>query len=683
MPSSQGQRSPRTPKALVAGAVAAISVALVLSQSWTAVAILLLDGLPAAALLAVIALAGTWAASCLKLADAPIRWQLLIGSGVGLGVTSALVLVLGVCGLLDRFIWLVILLALAAAALGAVVRLRRLSGDEEQDTSEGAGRLVWLWLLSCPFIAIALLVCVVPPGFLWAEEGAGYDVLEYHLQLPKEYFQSGSIAYTPHNVYGSFPANAEMLYLLCMIVRDDVYAGAGSAKTLNALLAGLFVFAAYVAGRETGAKTGVVTGVAASGIGWLTYLSGVAYVENAMLLFAMIAGAALIRAGRPAVNARGQWLLLAGLMCGFACGCKYTAAILVALPLVGAALLLPARSLALRARGGGVVVLGCLAGFSPWLIKNSAMTGNPVFPLANSVFRAFPEGWGQAESRHFALSHRPEPEYSSLGGRIAAVWARLPGDPLERFGRMPWLLAAVPLCTVYLKRRDVMMMLVLLVQLGFWMFATHLYARFAVPMAVPLAILAGRSFRYAASEGRFGVSAVLIAGMLYSGFTTARLYAQHLYHEGTKLPLEGADTYFLQGFGGGHEHLSVINSELPADAHVLMIGDARAFYFQRPVDYTVVFNRSPFIEAVRASSGAHEIIAWLRHRDYTHVLVNWAEIHRLRRSLYGFPEVIRPELFERLAAGGLRPMEVFSTGDPPRPYAVLYRVPVNHQNLRR
>jgi hypothetical protein len=248
---------------------------------------------------------------------------------------------------------------------------------------------------------------------------------------------------------------------------------------------------------------------------------------------------------------------------------------------------------------------------------------------------------------------------------------------------MTWLLAAAPLCTGHPKRRDVMMLLVLLVQLGFWVFATHLYARFAVPMAVPLAILAGRSFRYATSEGKFGVLAVLIAGMLYSGFTTARLYAQHLYHEGTKLRLEGADTYFLQGIGGGHEHLSVINSELPADAHVLMIGDARAFYFQRPVDYTVVFNRSPFVEAVRASSGAHEIIAWLRDRGYTHVLVNWAEIHRLRRSLYGFPEVIRPKLFEQLAAGGLRPVQMFSTGDPPRPYAVLYRVPVGDQGSRR
>ena len=655
-----------------------VSLALVLAQSRTAIIILLTDGLPAALLVAVMTLAGTWAAPCLKLATVPIRWQLLIGAGIGIGVSSALVLVLGVCGLLDRGLWIVILAVLALAALGATVRLFRLTGRERETGGDAAGRLTWLWLLVCPFIAMTLLVSVVPPGFLWAEEGAGYDVLEYHLELPKEYLQSGQIAYTPHNVYGNFPANAEMLYLLCMVVQDDVYLGAASAKMLNALLAGMCVFAAYVAGRETCARTAVVTAVLTSGVGWLTYLSGVAYVENAMLLFAMIAAAALLRASRPAPgpDGRGRWLILAGLMCGFACGCKYTAILLVALPVVAAAFVItPRRSLKFRVRCAGLILLAGVAGFSPWLIKNTMMTGNPVFPLANSVFRATPEGWGEAESRHFDRCHEPEPAESSFKARLASVWKRIPNDPLQRFGRASWLLAVVPLCTIRPRRRDVAMALMLVVQLCAWMLATHLYARFAVPMMVPLVLLAGRSYVHAGTGNRFGVLALIVLGTLYSGVTTARLYAHHLYHDGKKLPLEGADRYFLQGLGAGHEHLSVINGILHPDTHLLMIGDAKAFYFQRPVDYVVVFNRSPFVEIVRSAASGRDVIEWLRRAGYTHVLVNWSEIHRLRRSRYGFPDEIQPELFDRLAAEGLDPAEVFSTGDPPRPYAVLYRVP--------
>jgi len=46
-----------------------------------------------------------------------------------------------------------------------------------------------------------------------------------------------------------------------------------------------------------------------------------------------------------------------------------------------------------------VFVVGVLAAFSPWLIKNQVMTGSPVFPLANTVFRASPPGWGAPQTR--------------------------------------------------------------------------------------------------------------------------------------------------------------------------------------------------------------------------------------------------------------------------------------------
>ena len=81
--------------------------------------------------------------------------------------------------------------------------------------------------------------------------------------------QNGRIAYTPHNIYGSFPAIVEMLYLLCMVLRDDPYAGAATAKILNALLAVGCVFGAYVAGcaasrsragRESRARGGTCAG---------------------------------------------------------------------------------------------------------------------------------------------------------------------------------------------------------------------------------------------------------------------------------------------------------------------------------------------------------------------------------------------------------------------------------------
>ena len=44
-----------------------------------------------------------------------------------------------------------------------------------------------------------------------------FDVLEYHLQVPKEWLRSGRIAFLPHNVYGNMPLGAEMHALLAMV----------------------------------------------------------------------------------------------------------------------------------------------------------------------------------------------------------------------------------------------------------------------------------------------------------------------------------------------------------------------------------------------------------------------------------------------------------------------------------
>ncbi len=683
--------------------------------------LLLVDAAPALALVAITTLAGTWVVPLLRLGKLPLRMQLLIGTGMGLGILPAVVLLSGLAGLLDRTYWLVVLGLLALAAIGALFRLN--GAREQQPPTQTRGAFIWLWLLVVPFAAVTLLVTVVPPGFLWAKEGGGYDVLEYHLQLPKEYIQEGRIAHTPHNVYGNFPANVELLYTLCMVLRGDPYAGAATAKILNALLAAGCVFAAYVAGRSchsdhprhserseessrnspsarllatlgmtgTGwhahacvgmiqSRVSIATAVITATVGWLTYLSGIAYVENGMLLFTMIATVCTLPATDPSLSHRQRhtWLAVAGLMAGFACGCKYTAILLTAFPLSIMTLLLPARNWTVRFHGAIMFGAATLIAFSPWAIKNTIMTGNPLFPLANTIFDAQPEGWGETETHHFNASHALSPEESSLASRLKIAWQRIPADPLQRFGVSLFVLAALRLLSRARNRIDLMLLTMFAVQLACWTMFTHLYARFAVPMIVPLLLLAGRAFlSWPSRNAQRALTAIVIAGAAISTFTTGRYYVKHLYHNGEKQPLEGAEQFFLQGMGGGHEHLATINNRLPADARILMIGDAKAFYFQRNVDYCVVFNRNPFIETVRKATDDDAIMRWLRQNQYTHVLVNWAEVSRLRGSRYGFAEQIQPELFDRLTRSGLEHMQIFMTGDPPSPYAILYRVPGN------
>ena len=682
-------------------------LAFVLIESPRALVFLFTDGVIAAAVLAAASLAGLWAVALFRLGDLPLRWHLLLGAGLGVGVLALLVLVFGLAGLLGQTLWVVLLVCGGVAGVvrfGILVRRSpsiapsvpperprgpltggtSVKGGPEPvarcDGETSAGDIFtppirrgmrWLWLAACPFAALALLVAVVPPSLLWTEEGNGYDVLEYHLEMPREYFEGGRIEYAAHNVYANFPANAEMLYLLAMVLHGGPLAGVTTAKVINALLAFLAVGAAWLAGRETGPTVGLCTGLLAATAGWLTYLSGIAYVENAMLFFAMLSAAAVLRAGVVEGKTSLRWIVVAGLLAGFSVGCKYTAVGVIAIPLAAAVLVGGWASHRRRVAAFAVFSLSAVVSFAPWMLKNVAFTGNPVFPLADGVFHACPEGWSAALADHFNQSHAPGPEEASLGARSGMLWSKVVADGSQRFGPAVFLLAIAGVVVNRGKRIDLQFGLMLLAQLGFWMGLTHLYARFAVVFLVPLVILGGRFLGEVKRPWQKAGLLVLCAGVVWNLMFAVGLYRKHLYVGTERLSIEGTPEVFTSGRIPGCQHLAVINGELPEDARLLLVGEARAFYCLRDNDYTVVFNRNPFAEAVAV--GPAHVREWLGVNGYTHVYVGWAEIDRLRRSRYGFPEVVtRASLNELTSAGVLRRTHTFNAGERGMPYGELY-----------
>src|SRR5262249_55019176 len=93
------------------------------------------------------------------------------------------------------------------------------SAEEGPPATHPGDPLAWLFgLLIAPFVAITLLGSMLP--------ATDFDVLEYHLEGPKEYHQAGRIAFLPHNVYTNMPFDVEMLHLLGMSVMADWWWGA-------------------------------------------------------------------------------------------------------------------------------------------------------------------------------------------------------------------------------------------------------------------------------------------------------------------------------------------------------------------------------------------------------------------------------------------------------------------------
>jgi hypothetical protein len=314
------------------------------------------------------------------------------------------------------------------------------------------------------------------------------------------------------------------------------------------------------------------------------------------------------------------------------------------------------------------------ASLAPWLIKNQIMTGNPVFPLSNQLFHADPPGWGERESERWDRGHNLPDRDRTLAARVRALWRHVPGDSAQRFGPAIMLLALGGLFRRRLEGTDVALLTVLVIQVSVWLFATHLFARFTVPFLIPLGILAGRAALGGGSSLRQRIAlVVLFVGGAWNFAFAERLTAR-------EAPGGAPASVIYEGSVPGLEYFAAVNHELPADAKVLLVGDARAFYFERPVDYCVVFNRSPFIEVVEKSYEAEPVLEWLHERGYTHVLVHWHEISRLART-YGFSPQITAELFDRLTRAGLRHLREFRHPNVDGRWVDLYEVP--EQNTGR
>ncbi len=94
-----------------------------------------------------------------------------------------------------------------------------------------------------------------------------FDVVEYHLQAPKEFFQRGRIDFVPHNIYANMPLGAEMHALAAMtILQDqDTWLGGLMGKSITAAIS---LVGAILLGSWLAQRLGPLAGWSAAGI-WL------------------------------------------------------------------------------------------------------------------------------------------------------------------------------------------------------------------------------------------------------------------------------------------------------------------------------------------------------------------------------------------------------------------------------
>jgi len=603
-------------------------------------------------------------------AEAPLGLRLITAGGVGLWLLATLVLIVGSLGGLSPIIWWPVV------GVGAV--LAGWQGRHGLRAWEPGGKtdirgLMWVLLAIAAGLVLAGLT--LPPGLL--ATGERYDVLEYHLQVPREYYEAGRVRELEHNCYSYYPGQMHMLALLAMVLRGGPHAGAYAAKFLHAAFLAGAVAAVFLALLRDDEVHGRFAAVLLASAPLAIQLAWQAVDEPAMLFYLAL-GLLWLR----------QWLrrpgwgaaACVGLALGGACAVKYLSVGFIAAPVGAAMLALSVRSGRRLAQAGLAAAL-VVAGMAPWLIRNTAYTHNPVFPLATSVFgRAH---WTEASQQRWQAGHGPEPrppvpeppgyEAPDRPSRAALFWGHFVTN--QQLGVLLKLAAALAVCALVAYRGppDVWAWTLAWVwgaQLALWAAVTHeLPGRFLAPSIVPMALLAGgvlarlarvrtNPLRRGAPASPAGPWGLPVAGSLFLIIVGINLYvgvagylalARLPGPEGQIVPL-AAHGYPAERLGREHPRWQPAWN-LPAEARLLLVGEAQGYYLPAETMYATAFDVHPLARLLREEANPAAVVRRLREElGVTHIWVNWPEMRRLAYT-YGYPPELVSDLPQRLASG--------------------------------
>lgn len=620
-------------------------------------------------------------------------------TAAGLNLLSTYTLACGLAGCLhSRFVLLPPVL-LAAWASVRFWRRRQASGNSKPllgppPRSGGARNstlpsperrgplgLRWLWL-AAPFVVVIVLGGVQPPN--------DFDVREYHLQAPKEFYQRGSVGFLPHNVYASMPLGAEMHCLLAMVAAGDWWLGAVAGKTAMAATTLLAAMALFCAGERFFASrfAGMMAALVYLSTPWIVQLSTSGLIDGVLACYLLLAGYAVLLCSRPIKSRHPESELpslrlvaLAGYLAGAAVSCKYPAVLFVVVPLL-VGIVWMSRPRSPRADPGapgtrshvsssagpssglmlgvaislGSFLLATALGCGLWFAKNWVLTGNPTYPLLASVLDG--KTRDKAKDDQWNRVHRPH-DFS------ARAWAADMGRVLLG---SEWLSPLVmPLAALGLIVRDRRrLVLALLAWFAFiisvWWLLTHRIDRFWLPSLTLVALMAGVGAQW--SDHPIWRRALIVMLLFASGSNLLMA---------TTGP-GGVNRYFvsLDRLRSSPDRIdpwhAYFNRMRPPGV-VLLVGDAQVFDLEIPVLYNTCFDDSIFEQLVKGRS-PEEVRRELAERKISYVYVHWGEIARYRDSGYGYTEFVQPEVFDRLVENGvLEPLQEIR-GHPGRAYRV-------------
>lgn len=557
----------------------------------------------------------------LHLEDARSSWESapLVGA-VGLAVLVLLVTLLGVAGALNRAA--ITALLLLGVALAAPYAHRSPAPRRPAKLApEGTPAAVWWWGL-VGLMLIGLVGAVAPE--------VRHDALGMHLPIAREFAAQQAIVEMRQQIQSYFPLNAQVLYSAGMLLVPG-----GAVPKLMHYAAGVHVsLLAYSLGARISTPwVGLASAAIFASTPLVYWTGGTAYTDLWSVLFstAALAGLACF-ASRPSHKRA----FTTGLLAGTAVGFKLVSMV-VALPVAAALLLIGGRSFPRwRARlsmFGAFALGGFLAG-SFWYGRAWVLTGNPVFPMLNAVFKS---PYWPVENTRLNMH---------LFGMGTSVWdlVRLPWNlslHANRFvedGNIGLVyLALLPFAMWAILRRLVAPWAwgVLLAGGLLWFFNAQ-YLRYLLPLFPLAAIVGSAGLLGKATPGGTALRAglVLVVALTATAATWVTSGAPGFPFAVARGSIARDD--YTAAYVAGFRVADHARRSLPQSARIYGAGEDMAFYYERffvPISWLGRLFDPSLPDAVLGARTGYEIQTILRQAGFSHLVVNrdYPVIARWRR----------------------------------------------------
>jgi hypothetical protein len=314
---------------------------------------------------------------------------------------------------------------------------------------------------------------------------------------------------------------------------------------------------------------------------------------------------------------------LAGFLLGCALAAKYLAFAVVLLPFLAVLISSVSRRSWRRSLAAAIPVL-------PWLARNLAWTGNPLYPYLQSALGGPPTGMGVGS--HVLQIGGAEPGSLAWAFQAIVALGLRTVEPLGQGGILgPLWLLLLPVAA-FLPWSDGARAL----RRSLWIFtvggllawgALVQMARFLLPVLVVAAPLAGAAAAALVSTRspavRWSFRLLLVLSMVWSSTMIAT--TQNLDRLGLAAGLVDDEAYRARwiSYDPVIDHL---NHDLPPGSRVLFVGEPRSFYVDVPVVIEDPFHTPLLVELAAANASAEDLARSLRDLGVTHLLVNTREM---------------------------------------------------------